>query len=148
MLKRSSSSGARGKRARTEQTDRDFADREQALTRQEQELADLRTRVAAFPKELEITVSREVKAAVEKVQTEAKFRLELVQKELEGERNVLQARITSLEALVKDQSVQLAKMNEQVEKSYTQVQAIAVKAVEGTAAKVTSVAQPQQRQGE
>ena len=89
-----------------------------------------------------------VKAAVEKVQTEAKFRLELVQKEFEGERNVLQARITSLEALVKDQSVQLAKMNEQVEKSYTQVQAIAVKAVEGSAAKITSVVQPQQRQGE
>jgi hypothetical protein len=133
---------------RREQADRDFADREQALARQEQELADLRTRVGAFPKELEITVAREVKTAVEKVQTDAKFRLELVQKELEGERNVLQARIASLEALVKDQSVQLAKMNEQVEKSYTQVQAIAVKAVEGTAAKVTSVVQPQQRQGE
>ena len=133
---------------RREQADRDFADREQALARQEQDFADLRTRVAAFPKEQEITVAREVKAAVEKVQTEAKFRLELVQKEFEGERNVLQARITSLEALVKDQSVQLAKMNEQVEKSYTQVQAIAVKAVEGTAAKITSVVQPQQRQGE
>jgi hypothetical protein len=133
---------------RREQTDREFADREQALARQEQELADLRTRVAAFPKEQEITVAREVKAAVEKVQTEAKFRLELVHKEFEGERNVLQARNTSLEALVKDQSVQLAKMNEQVEKSYTQVQAIAVKAVEGTAAKVASAVQPQQRQGE
>jgi hypothetical protein len=133
---------------RREQSDRDFADREQALARQEQELADLRSRAAAFPKELEITVAREVKAAVEKVQTEAKFRLELGEKELEGERNVLQARIASLEALVKDQSVQLAKMNEQVEKSYTQVQAIAVKAVEGTAAKVTSIVQPQQRQGE
>jgi hypothetical protein len=133
---------------RREQADRDFADREQALAGQEQELADFRTRVAAFPKEQETTVAREVKAAVEKVQTEGKFRLELVQKEFEGERNVLQARIASLEALVKDQSVQLAKMNEQVEKSYTQVQAIAVKAVEGTAAKVASVAQPQQRQGE
>jgi hypothetical protein len=98
--------------------------------------------------EQEITVAREVKAAVEKVQTDSKFRLELVHKESEGERNVLQARITSLEALVKDQSAQLAKLNEQVEKSYTQVQAIAVKAVEGAAAKVTSVVHAQQRQGE
>jgi hypothetical protein len=85
---------------------------------------------------------------VEKVQTEAKFRLELVHKEFEGERNVQQARIASLEALVKDQSVQLAKMNEQVENSYSQVQAIAVKAVEGSAAKVTSIVHPQQRPGE
>ena len=133
---------------RREQADREFAEREQNLSRQEQELADLRVRVTAFPKELETTVAREVKAAVEKIQTEAKFRLELVQKEFEGERNVLQGRITSLEALVKDQSAQLGKLNEQVEKSYAQVQAIAVKAVEGSAAKVASVAQPQPRPGE
>jgi len=82
------------------------------------------------------------------VQTEGKFRLDLVQKEFEGERNVLQGRIASLESVLKDQSAQLAKLNEQVEKSYSQVQAIAVKAVEGSAAKVASLAQPQQRQGE
>jgi hypothetical protein len=133
---------------RREQTDRELAEREQAIVRQEQELADLRARVAAFPKELETTVAGEVKAAVEKVQTEGKFRLDLVQKEFEGERNVLQARIASQETVLKDQSAQLAKLNEQVEKSYSQVQAIAVKAVEGSAAKATSLAQPQQRQGE
>lgn len=49
---------------------------------------------------------------------------------------------------MKDQSAQLAKLSEQVEKSYAQVQAIAVKAVEGTSAKVASVVQPQQRSGE
>ncbi len=120
----------------------------QDIAWQEQELADLRVRVAAFPKEMETTVAGEVKAAVEKVQTEGKFRLELVQKEFEGARNVLQGRIASLETVAKDQSAQLAKLNEQVEKSYSQVQAIAVKAVEGSAAKVASLAQPQQRQGE
>ncbi|MDP3480848.1 MAG: hypothetical protein Q8R88_13840 [Desulfoprunum sp.] len=133
---------------RREQTDREFAEREQAIARQEQELIDLRTRVAAFPEELETTVAREVKAAVEKVQTDGKFRLDLLQKESEGERNVLQARITSLEIMIKDQSAQLAKLNEQVEKSYSQVQAIAVKAVEGSAAKAVSLAQSPQRQGE
>lgn len=133
---------------RRERTDREFAEREQAIARQEQELADLRARVASFPRELEITVAGEVKAAVEKVQTEGKFRLDLVQKEFEGERNVLQGRIASLESVLKDQSAQLLKLNEQVEKSYSQVQAIAVKAVEGSAAKVASVVQPQQRQGE
>ena len=133
---------------RREQTDREFAEREQAIARQEQELANLRANVEAFPKELETTVARDVKAAVEKVQTEGKFRLELVQKESEGERNVLQAKIASLETVVKDQSIQLAKLNEQVEKSYSQVQAIAVKAVEGSATKIVSIPQPQQRQGE
>jgi hypothetical protein len=133
---------------RREQTEREFLEREQAIARQEQELLDLRTRVAAFPKELEVTVVREVKAAIEKVQTEGKFRLDLVQKESEGERNVLKAQVASLETTVKDQAAQLAKLNEQVEKSYSQVQAIAVKAVEGTAVKTITVSQPPQRQAE
>lgn len=133
---------------RREQSDREFTEREQALDRQEQELEELRSRVAAFPKELDTAVAREVKGAVDKVQTEAKFKLELIQKESEGDHNVLQGRIASLESLVKDQSAQLAKLNEQVEKSYSQVQAIAVKAVEGSAAKAAAVVQPQQRQGE
>ncbi|OGQ99567.1 MAG: hypothetical protein A2505_00060 [Deltaproteobacteria bacterium RIFOXYD12_FULL_55_16] len=135
---------------RREQTDREFSDREQAITKQEQELVELRTRVAAFPKELESTVNREVKAAVDKAQAEAKFKLELALKEFEGERNVLKARISSLEAQAKEQSGQIAKLMEQVEKSYAQVQAIAVKAVEGPTAKTVLPTQQlmQQRQGE
>lgn len=116
---------------RREAADREFGEREQALARQEQELAALRAQVAAFPQEVESTVCREVKLAVDKVQTEGKFKLELTQKEFEGERNVLKAKISALETLAKEQSGQIAKLMEQVEKSYAQVQAIAVKAVEG-----------------
>ncbi len=133
---------------RREQSDREFAEREQAISRQEEELAELRARVAAFPKELETTVAREVKQAVDKVQTEAKFKLELLQKEFEGERNVLESKIVSLDALVKDQSARILNLGEQVEKSYVQVQAIAVKAVEGSASKPVMFSAPQQKQGE
>lgn len=135
---------------RREQADRELGEREQAIARQEQELIDLRAKVAAFPQEVAATVNREVKAAVDKVQTESKFKVELAQKEFEGERNVLQTKIGSLEAMAKEQSGQIAKLMEQVEKSYAQVQAIAVKAVEGPAAK-SMAASPQQappRQGE
>lgn len=126
---------------RQEQTDREFAEREQSLARQEQELADLRARVSLFPKELESSVAAEVKSAVEKQQVEAKYRLELLQKEFDGEKNVLMTKIASLEAVVKEQAARIAKLNEQIEKSYTQVQEIAVKAVEGSAsAKAQTVA--------
>lgn len=133
---------------RREQSDREFAEREQAISRQEEELAELRGRVAAYPKELETTVAREVKQAVDKVQTEAKFKLELLQKEFEGERNVLESKIVSLDALVKDQAARILNLGEQVEKSYVQVQAIAVKAVEGSASKPVMFSAPQQKQGE
>jgi hypothetical protein len=133
---------------RREQSDREFAEREQSIARQEQELADLRARVAAYPKELESTVAREVKLAVDKVQIEAKFKLELLQKEFEGERNVLESKIASFESQVKEQSARISSLDEQIEKSYVQVQAIAVKAVEGAAAKPVMFASPQQKQGE
>lgn len=133
---------------RREQSDREFAEREQAISRQEEELAELRARVAAYPKELETTVAREVKQAVDKVQTEATFKLELLQKEFEGERNVFESKIVSFDALVKDQAARILNLGEQVEKSYVQVQAIAVKAVEGSASKPVLFSTPQQKQGE
>ena len=133
---------------RREQSDREFTEREQAIARQEQELAELRACVDAYPKELETTVAREVKQAVDRVQTEATFRMELAQKQFEGERNVLESRIVSLEAQVKEQATRISSLSEQVEKSYGQVQAIAVKAVEGSAAKSFVVSAGQQKQAE
>lgn len=124
---------------RREQADRELAEREQAVARQEQELADLRTRVAAFPKELETTVSREVKQAVEKVRYETDTKLALAAKEAEGERNVYEARISALEAKVKEQAELVARLTTQAEKAYAQVQDIAVKAVEGSSAKTQVV---------
>lgn len=132
---------------RREQADREFAEREQALAAQEQELAELRNRVAIFPKELEKSVELEVKAAVDRQQLEAKYRLELLQKEFDGEKNVLMTKISSLEAVVKEQAIRIAKLNDQIEKSYSQVQDIALKAVEGSAT-VKAFAGVQQRQGE
>jgi hypothetical protein len=85
---------------------------------------------------------------VDKVQMEAQFKLELLQKEFEGERNVLESKIASFESLVKDQVARISSLGEQVEKSYVQVQAIAVKAVEGSAAKPVVFSTPQQKQGE
>jgi hypothetical protein len=120
---------------RREIADRELAEREQAIARQEQELADLRAQVVAFPKELETTVAREVKQAVERVKSDAETKLTLAAKESEGERNVYEARIFALESKVKEQSEQVARLTTQTEKAYTQVQDIAVKAVEGSAAK-------------
>ncbi len=132
---------------RREQSDRSFAEREQAIAGQEQELADLRGRVVSFPQELEKSVAAAVKAAVDKQQFEVKYRLELLQKEFDGEKNVLTTRITSMETVIKEQAARIGKLNEQIEKSYSQVQDIALKAVEGSAAFKAFAGMPQ-RQGE
>jgi hypothetical protein len=115
-----------------EQMERELADRERVIAEKETELNAVREKVSAFPKELEAAVNKAVKEAVDRVQGEAKTKGELLKKEFEGERNVLNTRIESLEKTVKEQQEQIAKLSQQAEKAYGQVQNIAVKAIEGS----------------
>jgi len=117
---------------RREQMEKELADREKAVGEKETELSELRKQASAFPKELESAVNKAVKEAIQRVELEAKNREELLKKEFDGERNVLNTRIESLEKTVTEQNEQIAKLSQQVEKSYSQVQDIAIKAIEGT----------------
>ena len=117
---------------RRDQMEKELADREKAVVERETELNELRKQVSAFPKELESAVSKAVKEAIQRVESEAKNREELLKKEFDGERNVLNTRIESLEKTVTEQNEQIAKLSQQVEKAYSQVQDIAIKAIEGT----------------
>ena len=117
---------------RREQMEKELADREKAVGEKETELSELRKQASAFPKELESAVNKAVKEAIQRVELEAKNREELLKKEFDGERNVLNTRIESLEKTVTEQNEQFAKLSQQVEKSYSQVQDIAIKAIEGT----------------
>lgn len=110
----------------------ELAEREKAVAAQEKELADLRQRVTAFPKELESAVDRVVKEATERLKADAKSREELLRKEFEGERNVAAARNEALEKMSKDLSDQNAKLAKQLEAAYQKVQEIAEKAIEGS----------------
>jgi len=112
--------------------EREFAAREEAIRQSEQELKDLRDKVTAFPDELNAAVAGGVKVAVESAKLEAKNREELLNKESEGERNVFATRIAALENKVKEQSETIAKLAQQHEKAYSQVQEIAIRAVEGS----------------
>jgi len=115
-----------------EQMESELKEREKAVAEKEEELNELRKKVNAFPKELETTVAKAIKETTDRLNLEAKNREELVKKEFIGERNVLTTRIESLEKIVKEQSEQIAKFSQQLEKAYQQVQDIAVKTIEGS----------------
>lgn len=116
-----------------EQTENELKQREKAIAEKEEELNELKKRVNSFPKEMEGAVSKAVKETMERVNLEAKNREELMKKDFIGERNVLTTRIESLEKIVKEQSEQINKLTQQLEKAYQQVQEIAVKTIEGSA---------------
>ena len=115
-----------------QQTESELKEREKAITEREEELNELRKKVSAFPKEMETTVAKANKETTEKLILEAKNREELQKREFVGERNVLTTRIESLEKIVKEQSDQIIKLTQQLEKAYQQVQEIAVKTIEGS----------------
>ena len=77
-------------------------------------------------------MTKAIKETTEKLNLEAKNREELQKREFIGERNVLTTRIESLEKMVKEQSEQITKLTQQLEKAYQQVQDIAVKTIEGS----------------
>lgn len=128
---------------RREELERDLTAREQALKEREAELNQLRERAAAFPGELTTAVDRAVKETTQRLTRESEAREALMRKEFEGEQKVLQSRIESLQQTVKEQQQQLTKLSTQIEKSYGQVQDIAVKAIEGSGSvRILSSLQP------
>jgi hypothetical protein len=115
-----------------EQMESELKEREKVVAEKEEELNELRKKVSTFNKELETAVSKAIKETTDRLSLEAKNREELQKREFIGERNVLTTRIESLEKTVKEQSEQISKLSQQLEKAYQQVQEIAVKTIEGS----------------
>lgn len=114
-----------------EQTERDLQEREKQIAEREKEFAALQAQVQEFPKRLDAAVTAAVKETTERIQREAKYQQDLLQKDFEGQKNVLTSRIQSLEKTVKEQADQLAKLSQQQEAAYQKIQDVAVKAIEG-----------------
>jgi hypothetical protein len=117
---------------RREELERDLTAREQALKEKESELDELRAKAAASAAELAAAVDKAVKETTDRLTRESEAREALLKKGFEGEQKVLQSRIDSLQQTAKEQLQQIARLSAQIEKSYGQVQEIAVKAIEGS----------------
>jgi hypothetical protein len=123
-----------------EDKEKELSEREKSLKASETELSELRKKVEKFPQELNSSIEKAVKDATERIILEAKHKEQLTQNKFDGEKLVLTTKIESLENTIKEQNQQVAKLSAQLEKSYGQVQDIAVKAVEGSAGKVNIAA--------
>lgn len=131
---------------RRQELERDLTAREQALAGKEAELVQLRERAAASTTELSAAVDKAVKENTVRLTRESEAHEALLRKEFEGEQKVLQSRVEALQQTVKEQQQQIVRLSAQIEKSYGQVQEIAVKAIEGSGSgRVTSASLPADR---
>lgn len=118
-------------KAMRERAEAELAEREKLITEREREYAQLKARAETYPKELDDAVSAAVKNTEQHLKRETEYGINLMQKQFDGEKNVLNARIESLERTVKDQSDQIVKLSRQLEAAYQKIQDVAVKALEG-----------------
>lgn len=131
-----------------EQVERQLAEREKNLTEQEERVKELQEEVDNSPKEIDAAIQKAVKETTEKLQSEARNREELLKKSFEGEKNVLLAKLESLEKTAKEQKEQITKLSQALEKAYQQVEDIAVKTVGGAFDLRAITTSQQQRAGE
>lgn len=109
--------------------EKQLTERESLIKRSEDELSLLRKKVESFSKEMESAVQKAVKDTTERIQVDSRNREEFSKKSFEGECNVLQTKIESLENIVKEQKETIIKLSQQLEKAYQKVEDIAGKAV-------------------
>lgn len=115
------------------ETEKNLNEREEKVKEREKFVNDLQTQVDQFPTQLDSAVNKAVKEVTERLTLEAKKNEELLKKGYEGETNVLKTKIESLEQTVAQQDKQITDLSQRLEKSYSKVQDIAVKAIEGSA---------------
>jgi chromosome segregation ATPase len=127
-------------KAKSEQT---LAAREAAITAAEAELADLRSRVGAFPAELDWAVAQAREEAVGEVEARAGHEAEPRAKDAEATEGLLKLRIQTLDQLVKQQTGRIEELQGELRAATEKVQAVAVKVIEGAsgAAALTRVSE-------
>lgn len=108
-------------------------EREDVIQKHEKEFEQLRKDAQEFQGKLDFAVNKAIEKTTARLKDEAKKQEMLLTKGYEGEKNVLLAKIESLEKAVSEQAKQIITLSQQLEKAYGKVQDIAIKAVDGSA---------------
>ena len=115
----------------------ELAERERTVVLSEEELQELRGRVASFQKELEGAVIAAETRLRERLEREHKHQIDLTTVELAGDRKLNSQTIASLRDKIKEQENLIQQLTQKANDAGLQVQAIALKALDGSALRYT-----------
>lgn len=111
--------------------DRALKDREEALKRQEQELAQLRAQIQGFPGQLEKAQREREQEITRRLRAEFDAQSESAKKDWKAQEGLLKMQIDNLEERLKAQQQENMALRGEVEKSNKRVQELVVKIIEG-----------------
>jgi hypothetical protein len=109
---------------------KDWSAREKLLAENEPKLAEYRAKVDNFENELREAVTRAREEASKNAAREAKIKADLLEKEVDGTKQIYQLQIQSLEATLAKQAAQIEALATQLKEALAQVQGLSVKALE------------------
>jgi hypothetical protein len=114
-----------------ETVEMELSRREALIADKEAEFAALREKVARMPQDIEAAAAQAWKEAGENYRAQLKNREEILSRDAEGERNVLNTRIALLEKVTAEQNEKIKELSEKLDLAYQKVQDVALKAIEG-----------------
>lgn len=114
-----------------QQQNQQWAEREKAIAEREKQFEELKTKVEAFPQDLEAAVKRAKEEGKGIAQHQTKVKADLLEKEVEGQKRTYELRIDFLEESIEDQAERIQALAKQLDAALKQVQDLAVKAIEG-----------------
>lgn len=112
--------------------EQEIKSREQAVIEAEQELIDLRTKAASYPKLLEQSIKEAVTESTEKLQTTYKYETQLKAKEYESDVKLRDQDIANLKSKIKDLEIQLVQFATKADQADKSAKDIAIKAIESS----------------
>ena len=112
--------------------EKEFAEREKDIIEKEQEYDSLKKVSDNFPKELEKATQQSNKELEDKLITEFKYKEDLEAKETEGQMQLKDLQIATLENKVKEMELQMKLSSQKAETSEKSVKDIALKAIESS----------------
>ena len=110
--------------------EKEIKEREQAVAENETELRELRKKTDLFPKELEKAIAETVEKITDKLNTEFEFKIQLTQKETEGELKLKGQIITDLQAKIEGLDNQISGLSNKADKAEANAKDIVMKAIE------------------
>jgi hypothetical protein len=115
-----------------QQQEKSWQDQEEIISKKEREYSEAKQKVAAFEEHLKAKIKQGENEGKAIGNYQVKVKADLRNKEIEGERNIYQLRIQSLQDTIHHNQDRVDNLSRQLESALKQVQDLAVKAIEGT----------------
>lgn len=118
--------------ARRSEMEKDFQEREKAISAHEEEYEQLKKKAESYPKEIEEMVTATKQETEESIRKELQFETQLEQQKMQGEVLLLKQDIESLKRKIQEQEKYISELSNKSHEAQLQVKEIACKVVEGT----------------